>query len=124
MPKFLIDESLSFLLSDFLKELGFKAKAVRDVGLKGKSDGEIITWAKKNKYVIVTCDQDFAMIYYLKERGLIGVILLRSRFQGVESFIRILRYLHKEKTLEDKSLSISLVVATEYRIRKFPPQTI
>jgi hypothetical protein len=52
------------------------------------------------------------------------VVLLKSRLQGIESFIRILKYLHKEEILEDESVPVSLIVATEYRIRKFPPQTI
>lgn len=47
MPKFLIDEALSPFLAGFLQELGYEAVAVREVGLKGKSDREIVAWAKK-----------------------------------------------------------------------------
>lgn len=120
MPKFLIDESLSPLLAGFLHELGFDATSVRDIGLKGEDDRKIIAWARKNKRVIVTCDQDFGEIYYLEQRGKIGVIVLRSKLQSTSSYRNILQFLRKERVFANKSLSRSLIVATVNRFRKYP----
>lgn len=39
---FLIDENLSPLLAEDLRRFGYKAKAVREVGLMGQSDNKII----------------------------------------------------------------------------------
>lgn len=120
MPKFVIDESLSPFVADFLHELGFGAVSVRDIGLKGEDDRKIIAWAKKNKRVIVTCDQDFGEIYYLEQRGKIGVIVLRSRLQSSFSYKKILQFLKKELVLEDQSLQYSLIISSENRYRKYP----
>jgi len=43
--QFLIDESLSFILAKKLSELGYIAKSVRDIGMKGFSDEDIVKWA-------------------------------------------------------------------------------
>src|SRR5512144_2177385 len=41
--------------------------------------------AKREQRVIVTLDQDFGEIYYLRERGRVGVLVLRLRDQTVAS---------------------------------------
>ena len=121
MPKFLIDENLSPLLSNYLRSLNYNAKAVRDIGLKGESDEEIIKWIQKNKRVLITADLDFGEFFYLKSFGQIGVIILKSKSQKLGSFKEIIDYLHKGKILKSKKLENSLVVAIKgkYRIRKY-----
>ena len=47
--QFLIDESLSPQLATFMKKLGYDAVSVREVGLKGCSDIQIIEWAQKKQ---------------------------------------------------------------------------
>jgi len=120
MPKFLIDESLSPRLASVFQKLGYKTNTVRESGLRGLPDETIVRWAKNNKYCIVTNDQDFGTIYYLKERGVISVLLLKSKLQGVPSFRRIIHYLYKSQTLTEEYLSGALIVATEYSIRRHP----
>ena len=121
MPKFLIDENLSPLLSNYLRSLNYNAQAVREIGLKGKSDEEIIKWIQKNKRVLITADLDFGEFFYLNSFGQIGVIILKSKSQKLGSFKEIINYLHKEKILEGKKLGNFLVIATKgkYRIRKY-----
>jgi len=121
VPKFLIDENLSPLLSNYLRSLNYNAQAVREIGLKGKSDEEIIKWIQKNKRVLITADLDFGEFFYLNSFGQIGVIILKSKSQKLGSFKEIINYLHKEKILKGKKLEKSLVIATKgkYRIRKY-----
>jgi len=97
VPKFLIDENLSPLLSDYLRSLKYDAEAVRGVGLKGKSDEEIIKWIQKNNRILITADQEFGEFFYLKSFGSIGIIILKSKSQKLKSFQKIIHYLHKEK---------------------------
>ena len=121
MPQFLIDENLSPLLSDYLRSLNFDAKAARDVGLKGKSDEEIIKWIQRNKRALITADSDFGEFFYLKTFGQIGVIILKSKSQQLKSFKEVIDYLYKEKILKSKKLENSLIIAIKgkYRIRKY-----
>lgn len=121
MPKFLVDENLSPLLSDYLRNLKYDCCVVKEVGLKGKSDEEIIKWIQKNKRVLITGDLDFGEFFYSKTFGKIGIIILKSKSQKLKSFIEIIDYLRKEKVLKNKKIESSLVIAImgKYRIRKY-----
>lgn len=58
--RFLADENISPKSVEFLRELGFDAVHVRDVGLKGKSGREIMAYALQEKRTFVTLDREFA----------------------------------------------------------------
>ena len=96
---------------------GYDAVSVREVGLKGKSDEQIISWLQKQKRIIITGDLDFGEFFYLKSFGEIGVIILKVKSQGLRAQIEIIEYLHQERILKDKRLSKSLIVAQEGRYR-------
>ena len=121
MPKFLVDENLSPLLSDYLRDLKYNSRAVREVKLKGKSDQELIKWIQKQKRVLVTADLDFGEFFYSQTLGRIGIIILKSKSQKLKSFIEIIDYLHKERILKNRKLENSLVIAVKgkYRIREY-----
>lgn len=121
MPKFLIDENLSPSLSDYLRNLKYEAVAVREAGLRGKSDEEIVGWIQKNKRVLITADMDFGEFFYFKNLGKIGIIILRSKSQKLRSFEEIIDYLHKEKILRSNKLNDSLVISAKekFRIREY-----
>lgn len=121
MPKFLVDENLSPLLAQYLRELKYQARAVREVNLKGKSDEKILEWVKKRKTVLITADREFGEFFYLKNFGQIGIIILESKSQSFKSFKKIIKILDKEKILKKRNLHKLLVIATEwsYRIRKY-----
>lgn len=126
MPKFLVDENLSPLLAHYLRELKYQTVAVRDVGLKGKSDEEILKWIKRKKTILVTADREFGEFFYLKNFGQIGIIILESRSQSFKSFQTIIKILDKESVLKRKDLYKILVIATQwdYRIREYNPETV
>ena len=121
MALFLLDENLSPHLAIWLRRFGYAAKAAREAGLKGRSDEDVVAWAQKYKAVILTPDLDFGEFFYGKSLGAFGVIILRSRSQGIDSFKKILKALHADKVLKDKRLANSLLVADEnsYRWRRF-----
>ena len=121
MTSFLVDENLSSGLAVWLRRFGYRAHAVREVGLKGKDDDEIINWAKSHNTIIITADLDFGEFFYWRSLGSFGVIILRSKLQSAASFKKLLRKLHNEKVLKDERLAGSLVVIEEkgYRWRKF-----
>ena len=122
MPQFLIDENLSPHLARYLRGLKYRAKAVREVGLKGKSDEEIFSFCEKRKIIIITNDLDFGEIFF-RYLGNVSIILLRSRYQGTKYFAKILAHLHREHILQNLEAGNFLVVASEkeVRIRKFLP---
>ena len=48
--KFVLDENLPLSLTVVLRELGFEAEHVSEVGLRGCSDKEICVYASKKLY--------------------------------------------------------------------------
>lgn len=58
--KFLIDAQLPPSLAHWLREAGYDAQAVREVGLLAATDSEIWRYAQAQGCVIVTKDEDFA----------------------------------------------------------------
>jgi predicted nuclease of predicted toxin-antitoxin system len=59
--KFLVDAQLPPTLADWLRELGYEADAVRDVGLREAHDEAIWAYAHRNGAVVLTKDEDFAV---------------------------------------------------------------
>ena len=121
MRRFLIDENLSPLLADWLVASGYEASAVRDVGLKGAPDENIIRWLQEERSILITSDLDFGEFFYGKEFGAFAVVVLRNASQSTESFQAIPKNLHAQGILRDARLENSLLVATKtgYRWRKF-----
>jgi predicted nuclease of predicted toxin-antitoxin system len=58
--KFLVDAQLPPALARALREAGYDAQAVREVGLREADDGAIWRHALIHRDIIVTKDQDFA----------------------------------------------------------------
>ncbi|MBI2173519.1 MAG: DUF5615 family PIN-like protein [Candidatus Aenigmarchaeota archaeon] len=116
---FLVDESLSPVLAAKMKELGYNAKSVREAGLKGADDTEIIEWSIKNRAVIITGDLDFGELWYWHYRGDIGIIILRIKSYGAKSQYSVIKFLHENKALDDEKIRNSLIISTQnkYRIR-------
>jgi predicted nuclease of predicted toxin-antitoxin system len=57
--KFLVDESLGHMVTEVLRELGYNTKDVFEVGLKGRSDEDVLAWAFREDRVLLTHDADF-----------------------------------------------------------------
>jgi predicted nuclease of predicted toxin-antitoxin system len=60
--KFLTDMGISRTTVSWLKEKGFDALHVRDIGMHRASDTEIVLKAKEESRMVLTCDLDFGDI--------------------------------------------------------------
>lgn len=63
--KFLLDQNLSPLTTDFLRALGYDVVDIRELDLYGAPDERIAEEAKKHQRIIITFDSDFADILEL-----------------------------------------------------------
>lgn len=91
MIKFLLDANLSPETATYLAEQGFDSKSVNTEKLGNLTDPEIVLIAKKEKRVIITFDLDFGEIYHEKERGSVGIIVLRLKDQTIENINFVLK---------------------------------
>jgi predicted nuclease of predicted toxin-antitoxin system len=74
--KILLDEDVYAVTGRFLKELNHEVSSVREFGLSGSSDEEILFFARKRSAVLLTRDRDFGHLVFVKGMGA-GVIYLR-----------------------------------------------
>lgn len=60
--KLIVDECLSWRIADGLRRSGYDAFHVREIGLAGKTDEEIIARAKVERATVITEDSDFGTL--------------------------------------------------------------
>jgi len=117
MLKFLLNGNISWETKEFLEKLGFRTEILAKFGLSHAKDFEIVKFAQKHKYIIITLDLDFGEIYYFINQPKLGTIVLKLRDQTVESVNRSLQILLSSKMLNKKILPNSLIIFDGQKIR-------
>lgn len=74
---FLIDNALSPILAEQLKEAGHDAVHVRDYDMQAASDEEILTRAQQEQHVVVSADTDFGTLLATRRESEPSIILFR-----------------------------------------------
>ena len=77
MTKFLTDENISPALVEFLQHQGFDVKDVRETGMSGASDAEVLALAQAEERTVVTFDKHFANILLYPLDTHFGVVRIR-----------------------------------------------
>lgn len=73
----LIDEDMPRSTGKVLKAAGFTVIDVRDVGLRGSPDRDILAFACDKKATIITADIGFGSLVYFSDIEHFGIIILR-----------------------------------------------
>ncbi|MCD6554624.1 MAG: DUF5615 family PIN-like protein [Anaerolineae bacterium] len=113
--RFITDENVARLVIENLQAIGHDVQDVRDAGLAGTEDDEIIALAVRDRRIIITHDKDFGQIlgYPLKEHA--GVMLIRLRRPTpINSWHALERVL---ASVPEEAMRGQVVVVEETRIR-------
>jgi len=113
--KFLIDNALSPVIAQGLKEAGFESIHVRDIGLRSAPDTEIFEHAVKNNQIIISADTDFGTLLALRQTSKPSVILFRCTDKRPQSQVSLL--LSHLSEIKDALIAGSIVVFEDDRIR-------
>jgi predicted nuclease of predicted toxin-antitoxin system len=74
--RFLIDESLGIEVANYLREKGYNVQFVGDVGLTGRSDEDVFSYAWRENRMLWTHDRDFLDDRRFPEHRNPGVVVL------------------------------------------------
>ncbi len=75
--RFLTDEDVPRSTARVLRDAGFDAVDVRDVGLRGKSDADVFAYAQKEARILITCDMGFSNILNYPPSQVHGMMVVR-----------------------------------------------
>jgi len=98
--------------------LGYDVVLVRDVGLKGKSDEEVMKYALREKRIFLTIDRDFADVRNYAPGTHYGIIRMRLRFVSPKAVNTCLKSLLNKLSDEDIQGNLVITDGGKYRIRK------
>ena len=116
--KFLGDENISPRSVAFLQDLGFDAVHAREVGLKGKSDEEVMEFALKEERVLLTLDRDFADVRNYPPGTHNGIIRMRLAFSSPQAVNTCLEMLLRQLSDQDVKGNLVVTDGLRYRIKK------
>lgn len=113
--KFLIDNALSPVIAEGLRDAGFEAAHVRDAGLHSASDSVIFEHASNNDQIIISSDTDFGTLLALRQYSKPSVILFRQTDKRPQSQLSLL--LSHLSEIRDALIAGNIVVFEDNRIR-------
>jgi predicted nuclease of predicted toxin-antitoxin system len=114
--RFLIDNALSPLIADKLRQQGHDAAHVRDYGLQQADDPTIFARARDQDRIIVSADTDFATLLAISSEHAPSLILFRGATNRTPTRQAALLLANLPK-LEELLQRGAIVVLEESRIR-------
>jgi predicted nuclease of predicted toxin-antitoxin system len=118
--KILIDMNLSPRWVGFLVEAGFEAVHWSKVGPGDAHDSDVMQWAAKHDYIVLTSDLDFGAILAATQGLRPSVLQLRSDFLGPDLIGATVLAAIRQTRQELSSGALVSIDAARARLRVLP----
>lgn len=117
MPQFLINENIPRSTGRLLKEHGYTIEDIRDFGLRGIEDENVLLLAARRQAVLLTADKEFANILWFLSGNHSGILVLQ--FPKEMSTTEINRHVIEGlKNLAEEDFKGNLIILEPGRLRK------
>lgn len=115
--RFVTDEDVPRSTARVLRDAGFDALDVRDVGLRGKSDAAVFAFAQQENRLLITCDMGFSNILNFPPSENHGILVVRiPDNESIDTFNR--EVLHAVQEVgENLSRHLAIVEIGRVRLR-------
>jgi predicted nuclease of predicted toxin-antitoxin system len=118
--KFLADMGISPRSVAFLRNLGYEAVHLYELGLERLPDVEILIKARREGYIVLTHDLDFGELIALSGADLLSVVIFRLRSMRPANVNRYLQILVTEHQTSLEKGAIFSVTESRIRVRTLP----
>ena len=117
--RFLLDENIAPSVADSLRESGYDVVHVRNVGLRGAQDPDVMSFARAEQRVLVTQDAEFADIRRYPLGTHSGIIRIRLALGTSEAVSRVLSALIPRLEAQDiQSGALVITDGRRFRVRR------
>lgn len=110
--RILANENIPRSVVKVLKEKGHDIATLYDLGKSGITDNEVMETAEKEDRAILTLNLDFGHIYYFAKKGVVNIMVVRTKIPTPENITKLLT-----KFFELKIEPKGLVIISEKKIR-------
>jgi len=118
--KILVDMNLSPLWIDTFNENGWEALHWSEVGDSRAKDRELMSWARKNSYIVFTNDLDFGHLLALTHASGPSVIQVRSKDLLPETIGPVVLRALRENQEALQSGALIVIDPEDFRVRILP----
>lgn len=119
--RFHLDQNQSPLLAGHLNNAGHDAIHVRDIGLRQAADSEILSWAKRERRVVISADTDFGELLAKSGDHTPSVLILRRHDRRRAQAVAELILVNLDTITDDLDVGAIVVFDQErVRIRRLP----
>ena len=115
---FFVDECVYHITTQYLRQLGYQATTVQEVGLIGSNDEDVLNYAVSKKMIFLTRDMHFSNIYLFPPHKTYGIIVLKIKPFNCTDVHLVLKHFLNNHTRKDLKQTLVIVDQNKYRMRR------
>ena len=116
--KFKLDENIPFSLKKIIESSGsHRVDSVKQEGLVGTADRDLIKHCFNEKIILITLDSDFIHSHIPKNQKIYGVIVLKSYTQGKKAINSLFKSFMQNYNLNETQNKILIVEVAQIKER-------